>query len=82
MAVGEGGLEGEEQEGPNLNHESAPSLETNLERKWNVRAVVHKRLRSNRMSSNNSSSYHDLLYMVKSERQEVINSHKYVISPF
>lgn len=44
-AVGEGGIEEEEQEGPNLNHESSPSLETNLERKrdaWEVEPEPNK----------------------------------------
>lgn len=43
-AVGEGGLEEEEQEAPDLTHESSPSLETNLGRRKHVREVVNKRL--------------------------------------
>lgn len=49
-AVGEGGLEEEEQEGPNLNHESSPSPETDLERNTHLRETVHKRVKSNKMS--------------------------------
>lgn len=65
-AVGEGGLEEEEQEGLNLSHESSPSLETNLERKRHVREVANK----NQMNSNHCPSHIYLYFSVKSERTE------------
>lgn len=67
-AVGEGGLEGEEQVGPNLT-----SLETNPKRRRHERG---KRLQSNKMSSNHCPSHYDLHLIVKFERVEVTHMHK------